>query len=88
VKKYSDAKTHAQALKELSESFQNDVSPQVVDVEGRTLKLTGTAEEQYREWRELLHAMYLDGQGMTEDRGTPETAPVPSAEPAALELAH
>jgi hypothetical protein len=60
LKKYSDAKTHAQALKELSESFQNEVAPQVVDVEGRTLELTGTAEEQYREWRELLHQMYLE----------------------------
>jgi len=60
LKKYSDAKTHALELKELSESFQNEVAPQVVDVEGRTLKLTGTAEEQYREWRELLHQMYLE----------------------------
>jgi hypothetical protein len=60
LKKYSDAKTHAQALKELSESFQNEVTPQVVDVEGRALKLTGTAEEQYREWRELLHQMDLE----------------------------
>jgi hypothetical protein len=25
-----------------------------VDVEGRSLRLSGTAEEQYREWRELL----------------------------------
>jgi hypothetical protein len=60
LKKYSDSRTHAQALKELSESFQNEVAPQVVDVEGRALKLTGTAEEQYREWRELLHQMYLE----------------------------
>jgi len=63
LKKYSDAKTHAQALKELSESFQNEVAPQVVDVEGRTLKLAGTAEEQYREWRKLLHEMYLEETG-------------------------
>jgi hypothetical protein len=60
LKKYADARTHALELKELSESFQNEVAPQVVDVEGRTLKLTGTAEEQYREWRELLHQMYLE----------------------------
>ena len=63
LKKYSDAKTHGQALKELAESFQNEVAPQVVDVEGRTLKLTGTAEEQYREWRELLHELYLEENG-------------------------
>src|SRR5262245_1441754 len=71
LKKYSDAKTHAQALKELSESFQNEVAPQVVDVEGRTLKLTGTAEEQYREWRQLLHDMYLEENGVPSDT-TPE----------------
>jgi hypothetical protein len=63
LKKYSDAKTHGQALKELAESFQNEVAPQVVDIEGRTLKLTGTAEEQYREWRTLLHELYLEENG-------------------------
>lgn len=64
LKKYSDAKVHAQALKELSDSFQAEVAPQVVDVEGRTLKLTGTAEEQYREWRKLLHQLYLEESGV------------------------
>jgi hypothetical protein len=87
LKKYSDAKTHAQALKELSESFQNDVAPQVVDVEGRTLKLTGTAEEQYREWRKLLHELYLEDNG-TPSEGVPPDAPVPQAQPVALDPAH
>jgi hypothetical protein len=54
LKKYADAKTHAQAFGELARSFQSEVSSQVVDVEGRSLKLTGSAEEQYREWRRLL----------------------------------
>jgi hypothetical protein len=63
LKKYSDAKVHAQALKELSDSFKSEVAPQVVDVEGRTLRLTGTAEEQYREWRKLLHQLYLEENG-------------------------
>jgi hypothetical protein len=63
LKKYSDAKVHAQALKELSETFQGEVQPQVVDVEGRTLRLTGTADEQYKEWRELLHQLYLEETG-------------------------
>jgi hypothetical protein len=86
LKKYSDAKTHAQALKELSESFQNEVAPQVVDVEGRTLKLTGTAEEQYREWRNLLHQMYLEENGILGD-APPET-PLPAIQPVALDPAH
>ncbi|MEJ0099673.1 MAG: hypothetical protein WDO12_08025 [Pseudomonadota bacterium] len=54
LKKYSDARTHAQAFGELARSFQGEVASQVVDVEGRSLRLTGTAEEQYREWRQLL----------------------------------
>jgi hypothetical protein len=63
LKKYSDAKVHAQALRELSDSFKSEVQPQVVDVEGRTLRLTGTAEEQYREWRKMLHQLYLEENG-------------------------
>jgi hypothetical protein len=63
LKKYSDAKVHTQALRELSDSFKSEVAPQVVDVEGRTLRLTGTAEEQYREWRRLLHELYLEENG-------------------------
>ncbi len=63
LKKYSDAKVHATALKELSQTFQSEVQPQVVDVEGRTLRLTGTADEQYREWQRLLHELYLEENG-------------------------
>ena len=54
LQKYADARTHAQAFGELARSMQTEVAEQVVDVEGRSLKLTGTAEEQYRQWRELL----------------------------------
>jgi hypothetical protein len=87
LKKYSDAKTHAQALKELSESFQNEVAPQVVDVEGRTLKLTGSAEEQYHEWRKLLHQMYVEGNGGPLEELPPDSVRSPEAQPAALEPA-
>jgi hypothetical protein len=86
LKKYSDARTHAQALKELSESFQNEVAPQVVDVEGRTLKLTGTAEEQYREWRKLLHQIYLEENGLPGD--APPEAPISPIQAIALDAAH
>lgn len=58
IRRYADARTHAQAFRELAESFQAEVSTQVIDVEGRTLRLTGTAEEQYREWRRLLQEFH------------------------------
>jgi len=79
LKKYSDAKVHAQALKELSETFQSEVQPQVVDVEGRTLRLTGTADEQYREWQRLLHELYLEENGQP---GTPTAPASTTAAPA------
>ena len=90
LKKYSDAKVHAQALKELSETFQSEVQPQVVDVEGRTLRLTGTAEEQYKEWRELLHQLYLEetgaaAAGATASGTTPATTATPASVPPVAE---
>ncbi len=63
IKKFSDARVHAESLKELSESFEAEVAPQLVEVEGRTLRLTGSAEEQYREWRKLLRQIYLEESG-------------------------
>jgi hypothetical protein len=63
LKKSADAKIHTAAIKELATSFSTEVAPQVVEVEGRTLKLTGTAEDQYREWREMLKQMYLEETG-------------------------
>jgi hypothetical protein len=74
IKKYADARVHADALKELTQSFQAEVAPQVVEVEGHTLRLTGTAEDQYREWRKMLKQLYL------EETGT-AAAPPPAQDP-------
>jgi hypothetical protein len=75
IKKYADARVHADALKELTQSFQAEVAPQVVDVEGHTLRLTGTAEDQYREWRKLLKQLYLEETGSA---AAPPPAPAPA----------
>jgi hypothetical protein len=72
IKKYADARVHADALKELTQSFQAEVAPQVVEVEGHALRLTGTAEDQYREWRKLLKQLYL------EETGAAAAAPPPA----------
>jgi len=60
IQKFSDAKVAAQEVKELASSFSSEAAVQTVEVEGRTLRLTGTAEEQYREWRRLLAAIYRE----------------------------
>jgi hypothetical protein len=62
--KRAEVKVHAESLKQLGESFQSEVQPMVVDVEGRTLQLKGSAEEQYAEWRQLLRELYEDETGL------------------------
>ncbi len=74
-KKGEEAKIHTESLKEISGSFQNEAAPLVVDVEGRTLRLTGTAEEQYAEWRRLLHELYKEETGLV-----PTAPPAPAAD--------
>ena len=63
-RKREEAKIHTESLKEISGSFQAETAPLVVDVEGRTLRLTGSAEEQYAEWRRLLHELYREETGL------------------------
>jgi hypothetical protein len=72
--KGAEVKMHSDSLKQLGESFQSEVTPMVVEVEGRTLQLKGTAEEQYTEWRRLLKELYENETG-TAAPATPAPAP-------------
>ncbi len=38
----SEVKMHGESLKQLGSSFQNEVQPSVIDIEGRTLELKGS----------------------------------------------
>jgi hypothetical protein len=62
--KRAETRIHAESLKQLGDSFQVEVQPMVVDVEGRTLELKGSAEEQYTEWRRLLRELYEHETGL------------------------
>lgn len=63
--KGAEVKMHSESLKQLGESFQSEIQPVVVELEGRTLQLSGTAEEQYREWRKLLKELYENETGLS-----------------------
>lgn len=68
-----EAKIHREAIEELVTSFDTEVTPLVMEVEGETVRLTGTAAAQYQEWRELLAAIY---RAETElQAGLPEAGP-------------
>ena len=57
-------KMHKEAIREMGESFQAEVSPMVVDIEGQTTEITGSAEEQFIKWRELLQQIYETERGL------------------------
>ncbi len=53
-----EAEIHREAIEELAASFDSEVTPVVVEMQGETVRLTGTATAQYEEWRGLLAALY------------------------------
>jgi hypothetical protein len=53
--KGKDAGIHKAALSELADSFEGELTPLLVDVDGKVVQLTGSAEVQFNKWRELLH---------------------------------
>jgi len=73
-----EAKIHAEAIRELAASVETELEPMVIDVEGQTLRLSGTAETQYEEWRRLLREIWSDETGIPLDPNepvTPDSAP-------------
>ncbi len=63
----SSANIYRENIKELSESFVAEAAPLVIQVEGESRRLTGTAEAQYESWRKLLHEIYEVETGFAED---------------------
>jgi hypothetical protein len=80
IAKGREAKMHKEALSELGESFDAAVEPMLVEVEGRTLRLTGSIEAQYAEWRRLLREIFHAETGLPldPDSGAPITATPPA----------
>lgn len=73
----NDAQVHEAVLKELAVSFKADVAPVVEEVEGRTIKLSGSVDAQYAEWRKTLRELLA-----AETGSLPVQAPTPpSASP-------
>jgi hypothetical protein len=70
--KRAETKIHKDAIEELSASFSAEAEPLVVEVVGETVRLTGSAEEQYAEWRTLLRDIYSSETGLPLERGGAE----------------
>lgn len=53
-----EAEIHEAAIQELSQSFSGEMKPVVMEFEGKQYELTGSAEEQFQQWRGLLRKIY------------------------------
>ena len=60
-----EAEIHAESLRELSQSLGSEITPYVLDIEGKTIELTGTADAQYQQWRGILKEIYVEETGVT-----------------------
>lgn len=61
-----DAETtiHRGAITELGNSFAAEAEPLVIEVEGETHELTGSAEIQYKKWQSLMKRIYATETGL------------------------
>ena len=62
-----EAEIHEAAIQELGESFSSEMQPVVMEFEGRQYELTGSAEEQFNQWRDLLRKIYYAETGFDPD---------------------
>jgi hypothetical protein len=72
-----EKKLHSDTLEELSASFDDEIKPMIVEVQGTAHRLTGTAEIQYQEWRELLRQIFISEGGFVPEEVAIYTEPEP-----------
>ena len=74
LEKRAEAEIHVEALEELGMSLESEITPQVIDLEDRSVTLSGNVEDQYAQWRDLLADIYAAEIGSLEVPGeTPDT---------------
>jgi len=61
--KREEAKMHVAAIEELGSSLNAELEPRTIELENRTVTLTGTVDDQYSQWREILRDIYLTETG-------------------------
>ena len=71
---------HVAALKELAMSADGEVAPLLVEVEGQQVRLSGSAEKQFTEWRELLRRVFAIETGAPGDPNAPVVVQPPASD--------
>jgi hypothetical protein len=64
IDRAGEARIHRDAIEEMESSFAAEVAPMVVELDGETVQLTGSAEAQYAAWRRLLRDIHAAETGL------------------------
>ncbi len=54
----ADSQIHIETLLELGDSLEASIAPHIIELEDRTVTLTGTVNNQYLQWRKILQQLY------------------------------
>ncbi|MDE0510819.1 MAG: hypothetical protein OXI88_03415 [Gammaproteobacteria bacterium] len=60
-------KIHIEALEEISASLNSEIEPHSIELEDRTVTLSGTVNEQYGQWRRILKEIHATETGSAVD---------------------
>ena len=63
LEKKQQAASYDESLAEMGSSLEATLTPQVIELEDRTVTLTGNVEAQYQQWQELLAQIYREERG-------------------------
>ena len=82
LEKRAESNIHSLALEELGQSLDAEITPRVIELEDRTVRLTGNVEDQYDQWRELLADIYAAELAALEPPEAPsdEVSPPPESQ--------
>ena len=63
LEKKQQSAAYNESVAEMGSSLEAEIAPQVIELEDRTITLTGTVTVQYEQWQELLHKIYKQERG-------------------------
>lgn len=63
-KTYREWRMNEDALREITASFDSEITQTVVEIEDRVIKLSGSLYDQYAQWRRLLREIYMTETGL------------------------
>ena len=61
--KQNESMIHSATLRELGASLEAELEPSVIDLQERSITLSGTVDDQFQEWRRILAEMFVAENG-------------------------